>query len=125
MPNFPARDLLPPELRNKQRKCVRRHNLWIFAALSAFFIDAFVALGLIRRNPSLAIALLIALLIFQIYLAFAKFRGDSQRYCHEIGFLCPYCGQPLYYASSLGDYSPLITRGECPRCQKSLLSSRD
>ena len=125
MLNFPARDALPPDLRDKQRKCVHRHNLWIFAALLAMIVDGLVTVEFIKHIPFLAIALLVALLLCQIYIAFVIFPGDSKRYCHKIGFLCPFCNQPLYFASSRGSYSPLITRGECPHCQKSLLSMRE
>lgn len=116
-------ECLPEDIRTKQRRCVRQHNLKVFALLLIVVSVLFVSLRFLRRDsgrPDMVYCALIAL-GFTVGGIVAVFRSDAS-YCRKIEFVCPFCGKPLYYASDTYVTSPLLTRGECPKCGRKIVA---
>ena len=116
---------LPPDLQAKQRSCVNRHNLhvlYLFLCLVPFLV---LGLWVARFSTAGCFALLIGALIVEFYVAAVPMRRADDRYSQKIGFVCPHCGEPLYYASDSIDRSRLLTRGECPSCDLSVMANAE
>ena len=122
MSMYPAQDKLPADLRAKQRACVHHHNLSVLGLFLLLIPLAYLDVEVFgaRTLPSLVVLIVGLVAICTAMLAWVP-RTDA-RFSRRIGFVCPRCGQPLYFASSkYGPDSPLITRGECPHCGLSFL----
>jgi len=118
------RDKLPPDLRAKQRTLVHNHNIRIMLTWVGFCSLAFVALQVLRPYPRAALTVAIVALILMVYVALVFIPKADARQCQRIGFTCPSCGKPLYDQSSIhGHKSSLITRGVCPHCDHSLVTT--
>jgi hypothetical protein len=103
-----------------------RHNLRLLAAAALYMPIACYGAVLSHRNSVLGITLVIISTSAAVFFIFAGLKRLDNRFCHKIGFLCPFCNPPLYAASDaatdLVDWNPLITRDECPNCRKQLVS---
>jgi hypothetical protein len=109
------------DLLEKQRICVRQHNLRVLR-LILFLIPCTIGdLFVVHRNMPLGFALFALTYIILFYVGLVVIRRADNKYCYKIGFICPHCGKSLYYASDGYDVSILITRGECPSCKQSLV----
>jgi hypothetical protein len=105
-----------PELREKQRECVRHHNARALILLCTFFLLIFGSLSMARNfaKPGLVVVSLTAGVLFLG--AFLIYRSD-RLFARKIGFICPKCDESLYYASDIyGSRSSVIKRGTCPHC---------
>jgi hypothetical protein len=120
---FPIRDALPPDLRIKQRVCVRRHNLRVFGLYVLMMLCLTLSFCEIFSDNIIGFCLFAAAIVVVIYFIATMPRADA-KFSRRIGFVCPFCNEPLYFASSVGQYSCLITNGECPHCHKLLISQK-
>lgn len=115
---------LPPELQVRQKLLARGHNRRVMFLAAAFFGTIFIALIIFQRDASVAIIVFITGFVFLGYIGLVLIPRADIRQCMKVGFVCPFCGEALYYQSSIvWKYSSLITRGECPHCGKSFVQA--
>ncbi len=107
---------LPETLRAKQRECVRHHNQAVFGLVAVVFLTILGFLFLQPKGFHLRIGWLAAAVLIEAVPGFVLIKRRDDRRCREIGFVCPACGKPLYYASDRYAQSRLLTHGECPHC---------
>jgi hypothetical protein len=120
---FPMREELPPDLRAKQRICVRRHNLRVIGLSVLMMLCLGLVFCEIFSDNIIGFCLFSAAIVVILYFISVMPRADA-KFSRRIGFICPFCNEPLYSASSVWQYSLLITRGECPHCHKLLVSQK-
>jgi hypothetical protein len=121
---FPMREALPTDLRAKQRTCVRRHNLRLLGLLVLMTPCLIFSVYVRHLNSIASYCLLGAIVVAVIYILAVTMPRADARFSRHIGFVCPFCNESLYSASSVGQYSRLITNGECPHCRKLLISQK-
>lgn len=102
---------------------MHRHNLHVYVALAAILPFLYLGARIAHSYHVAGFALLITVLIVEVYVVLRVIPRADTNYCVRLGFVCPFCNQPLYKASDIVTSSPLITRGECPHCGKSLIPS--
>ena len=108
--------VLTGELAAKRQRIARSHNLRVVAMLATFLAAGLVfALMLPRGRPhsSVVIAFLICLLVVEGYAIYRIVQHDNEL-CREIGFMCPFCGKPLY------ENRALIWNSLCPKCGRDI-----
>lgn len=113
-----AESVIPPDLLAKQRICVNRHNTRVYGLFILLLPGFALAIYAMHIKNTAGFWSLIAVVFSGICAGMAVIKRADVKLCYKINFLCPFCGKPLYYASGSYDWSSLVTRGECPRCQR-------
>src|SRR6266480_2853231 len=104
-----ARVELPPELASRQKVLVRHHNRRIMFVTAGCLGLCFIAARLLVNHASVAMVLLITAFVLFVYFTFVVVPRSDARESEQVGFVCPFCGRPLYYQSSIfWKYSRLI-----------------
>jgi len=111
--------VLKGELARKRTLIAKSHNarvIGLLAATLAFLLIVASAVQPKRGNWITRSLLLASLIPMEIYGLYRIIRHDNEM-CRELGFLCPFCGQPLYESRALL-YNTL-----CPKCGKDIQPS--
>ena len=107
--------VLQGEWAAKRNKIAKTHNLLVLALLVAIFLPA-LGLMALPRGTRYAVPVVVALMILgEAYGIYRIVQHDNAQ-CRRLGFLCPFCGKPLYEARAL------IWNTLCPKCGKDIAS---
>jgi hypothetical protein len=95
-----VKTVLQGEWEEKRNKIGKTHNLLLIAVLPIAFVVVFLAVFVGTEG-------------YGIYRIF-RYNNDQ---CRRLGFMCPFCGKPLYEPRAL------IWNTLCPKCGKSIAST--
>ncbi len=108
--------VLTGELAIKRQRIARSHNLRLIGLLALMFVPVLPVLAF-RQLPRgipyaswICLGLIIVLEAGGIY----SIVQHDNRLCRELGFMCPFCGKPLY------ENRALIWNTLCPKCGKDI-----
>jgi hypothetical protein len=106
------------ELAQKRARIAKSHKLRVVAFLGAASAAFPVFLGvqkpfLVRIPPTSVLLFLGFLIISEAYAIYRTIQHDNEM-CRDLGFMCPFCHQPLYEARAL------IWNALCPKCGKDI-----
>jgi hypothetical protein len=109
-----VKTVLTGELAQKRALIAKSHNLRVMAFLGAASVAFLVFIGmqkiLLVRIPRASVLLFLgALIISEAYAIYRTIQHDNEM-CRDLGFMCPFCHQPLYEARAL------VWNTLCPKC---------
>ena len=108
------KSVLTGELLAKRQRIAKSHN---FRTLLLFLGVLGLILGLLRLLHGIPHGFIIMLpfLIAAEACAIYRIIQHDNQLCRELGFMCPFCGKPLYESHALL-YNTL-----CPKCKKDIV----
>jgi len=112
-----VKTVLQGEWAEKRNQIAKTHNLLVLALLLALFLLALGLLALPHRTPRAVPAVVALMIIGEAYGIYRIVQYDNEQ-CRRLGFLCPFCGKPLYEARAL------IWNTLCPKCGKNIASAK-
>jgi hypothetical protein len=96
---------------------VRRHNARVIVLILIYLAAVYLIFHVTAPHSNQCLMYAICLFVPMVVAIFLWIPRSDASDCRRIGFICPRCGKPLYYQSSMfAPWSRLITRGECPHC---------
>lgn len=115
------KSVLPAELEAKRTRIGKAHNRLVIALLGVMFL-CLILLGILvprdaAHKPIVTwlVAGFVLIVAAEAY-GFYRIIGHDNQLCHELGYLCPLCHQPLYEARA----STWLT-GCCPKCKQKIV----
>jgi hypothetical protein len=112
-----VKTVLQGEWEEKRNKIGKTHNLLLIAVLPIAFVAAnLVSMVLPRGTPYIVVVFLAVFVGTEGYGIYRIFRYNNDQ-CRRLGFMCPFCGKPLYEPRAL------IWNTLCPKCGKSIAST--
>jgi hypothetical protein len=117
-----VKTVLTGELAEKRAQIAKSHNLRVVGFLGAASIALLTFSGvqhifLFRFSHASVLLFLCALIISEAYAIYRTIQHDNQM-CRDLGFICPFCHQPLYEARAL------IWNTLCPKCGKDIAETQ-
>jgi hypothetical protein len=110
-----VKTVLQGEWAEKRNKIAKRHNLLVLALLAAIFLLGLSLMSLSHHIPHAVPVAVVLMFIGEAYGIYRIVQYDNEQ-CRQLGFLCPFCGKPLY------ENRALIWNTLCPKCGKDIAS---
>ncbi|SRR5579871_674723 len=110
--------VLPPNLEAKRLRIARTHNLLVVGLLLGL-VSLLLLFAVALPQPRNAVSLLLIAVPVVLAEAYAIYRIISydKELCRRVGFVCPFCGAPLFVARG-----SIHVTGLCPKCRRSVIS---
>lgn len=105
--------VLTGELARKRQQIMRSHNFLLVGLLALVSIAALAFSRLPRGGPYRLWIFLGSILTLELGGIYGIVQHDN-KLCRELGFMCPFCGEPLYEARAL------IVNTLCPKCGRDI-----
>ena len=106
--------VLTGELLAKRQQIAKSHNFWtllLFVGILGLIPGLVRLMRGIPRGFTITLPILIAAAAYAIY----RIIQHDNQLCRELGFMCPFCGKPLYESHALL-YNTL-----CPKCKRDIV----